>query len=80
MTAPPAAAAATSWLRTTERGSALGLRLLIAICGLMGRGFTRLLLAPIVFYPRAASTWAAIDLATRALDPDELADADEHRS
>ena len=49
MTAPPAAAA-TSWLRTTERGSALGLRLLIGICGLMGRGFTRLLLAPIVFY------------------------------
>ena len=49
MTAPPAAAA-TSWLRTTERGSALGLRLLIGICGLRGRGFTRLLLAPIVVY------------------------------
>ena len=49
VTAPPAAAA-TSWLRTTERGSALGLRLLIGICRLLGRGFTRLLLAPIVFY------------------------------
>ena len=48
MSAPPAAA--TSWLRTTERGSAFGIRLLIAICGLLGRGFTRLLLAPVVFY------------------------------
>jgi len=48
VTAPPAAA--TSWLRTTERGSAFGIRLLIAICGLLGRGFTRLLLAPVVFY------------------------------
>jgi len=48
VTAPPAAA--TSWLRTAERGSAFGLRLMIAVCGLLGRGFTRLLLAPIVFY------------------------------
>ena len=48
MTAPPAAA--TSWLRTAERGSAFGVRLMIAVCGLLGRGFTRLLLAPIVFY------------------------------
>src|SRR4029078_5268479 len=30
MTAPPVAA--TSWLRTTERGSAFGIRLLIAVC------------------------------------------------
>ena len=35
--------------------------------------------SPIAFYPRAASTWAAIDLAMRPLDPDELADAEEHR-
>ena len=51
MTAPPVLPTlATSWLRTTERGSAVGLRLLIAVCGLLGRGFTRLLLVPIVFY------------------------------
>ena len=36
-------------------------------------------LGPIVFYPFAASTWAAMDLAMRALDPDEIADAEEHR-
>ena len=48
MSAPPVTA--TSWLRTAERGSTLGIRLLIAICGLLGRGFTRALLVPIVFY------------------------------
>jgi predicted LPLAT superfamily acyltransferase len=42
--------AATSWLRTTERGSALGLRLVIGFCGLLGRGLTRLMLMPVVFY------------------------------
>ena len=36
------------------------------------------LLAPIVFYPVAASTWAAIDLLMRPLDPDEELDAEEH--
>jgi len=48
VTAPPAEA--DSWLRTPERGSAFALSLLIAICRLLGRGFTRLLLAPIVLY------------------------------
>lgn len=36
-------------------------------------------LGPIVFYPLAASTWAATDLAMRALDPEETADAEEHQ-
>ncbi len=31
--------------------------------------------APIVFYPFAASTWAAIDLVLRPLEPDEEAEA-----
>jgi predicted LPLAT superfamily acyltransferase len=48
VTAPPAEAG--SWLRTPERGSAFALSLLIGICRLLGRGFTRLLLAPIVLY------------------------------
>ncbi|HEY7372187.1 MAG TPA: lipid A biosynthesis acyltransferase [Polyangia bacterium] len=43
-------APATAWLRTSEMGSAFALRLLIAICRLLGRGVTRLLLVPIVFY------------------------------
>ena len=36
------------------------------------------LLAPIVFYPVAASTWAAIDLLMRPLDPDEELEAEQH--
>ena len=48
MTAPPAEAG--SWLRTPERGTAFAVALLIAICRLLGRGFTRLLIAPIVLY------------------------------
>jgi uncharacterized protein (DUF983 family) len=36
------------------------------------------IVAPIVFYPIAASTWAAIDLLTRPLDPDEELDAARH--
>jgi predicted LPLAT superfamily acyltransferase len=43
-------APATAWLRTSEMGSAFALRLLIAICRLLGRGATRLLLVPIVLY------------------------------
>ena len=35
-------------------------------------------LAPIAFYPIAASTWAAIDLLMRPLDPDEEMDAAAH--
>ena len=34
---------------------------------------------PLVGYPYTASTWAAIDLMSRPLDPDELADAEAHR-
>jgi predicted LPLAT superfamily acyltransferase len=48
MTAPPAEA--TSWLRTAERGTAFALSLVIVVCRWFGRGFTRLLLAPAVFY------------------------------
>jgi len=48
VTAPPAEAG--SWLRTPERGTAFAFALLIAICRLLGRGFTRLLIAPIVLY------------------------------
>ena len=56
MTAPPLMAPsapssdATAWLRAPERGTALALSVMIAICRLLGRGVTRLLLAPIVFY------------------------------
>jgi uncharacterized protein (DUF983 family) len=35
-------------------------------------------LTPAVLYPVAASTWSAIDLALRPLDPDEQRDADRH--
>lgn len=35
-------------------------------------------LTPIAFYPIAASGWAAFDLTTRPLDPDEEADAASH--
>ncbi|HYF26386.1 MAG TPA: DUF983 domain-containing protein [Baekduia sp.] len=34
---------------------------------------------PAIFYPVAASWWAAIDLAMRPLDPAEEADASAHR-
>jgi len=43
-------APATAWLRTSEMGSTFAIRLLIGICRLLGRGVTRLLLAPIVLY------------------------------
>lgn len=33
---------------------------------------------PVVFYPFAASGWAAMDLAMRPLDPGEVADAETH--
>jgi hypothetical protein len=36
------------------------------------------LVAPIAFYPFAASTWVAMDLLMRPLDPDEIADATDH--
>jgi hypothetical protein len=36
------------------------------------------LLAPVFFYPFAASTWAAMDLVMRPLDPVEEADAILH--
>src|SRR5436190_2546575 len=51
LTAPRAPSShATSWLRAPERGTAFALSVMIAICRLLGRGVTRLLLAPIVFY------------------------------
>lgn len=34
---------------------------------------------PLVGYPYTASTWAAIDLVSRPLDPDERADAEANR-
>ncbi|MCU1375165.1 MAG: putative rane protein [Actinomycetia bacterium] len=33
-------------------------------------------LVPLLGYPLTVSTWAAVDLASRPLDPDELADAE----
>ncbi len=33
------------------------------------------LVVPVLFYPRAAATWAALDLAMRPLEPDEEATA-----
>jgi uncharacterized protein (DUF983 family) len=33
---------------------------------------------PLLGYPITVSTWAAVDLASRPLDPDEVADADAH--
>jgi uncharacterized protein (DUF983 family) len=33
---------------------------------------------PLVGYPITVSTWAAVDLVSRPLDPDELADAEAH--
>jgi uncharacterized protein (DUF983 family) len=35
-------------------------------------------IVPIVFYPFSYTIWAAIDLAMRPLEPDELADAAAH--
>jgi predicted LPLAT superfamily acyltransferase len=48
VTAP--AADASAWLRTSERGTALAFALVVTICRWFGRGFTRLLIAPAVFY------------------------------
>ena len=48
MTAPPADASV--WLRTSERGTAFALSLVVMGCRWFGRGFVRLLLAPAVFY------------------------------
>jgi uncharacterized protein (DUF983 family) len=36
-------------------------------------------LVPIVGYPFSYTIWAAVDLAMRPLEPDEVADADAHR-
>ena len=44
----------------------------VVVCGSFA------VLAPIGFYPVAASTWAAIDLLMRPLDPDEELDAAQH--
>ena len=38
------------------------------------------IVVPVVFYPFAASGWAAIDLAMRPLDEDELRDAEAWRA
>jgi predicted LPLAT superfamily acyltransferase len=48
VTAP--AADASAWLRTAERGTTFALAVVVAICRWFGRGFTRLLIAPAVFY------------------------------
>jgi len=44
----------------------------VAACGAFA------VVAPIAFYPFATSTWAAIDLLMRPLDPDEELDAAQH--
>jgi hypothetical protein len=36
------------------------------------------LLTPVVYYPYAATTWAALDLVLRPLEPDEEAEAALH--
>jgi uncharacterized protein (DUF983 family) len=41
-------------------------------------GFATALVLPLITYPFAKTTWAAIDLATRPLDPIEEADAALH--
>ena len=48
MTAPPADA--SMWLRTSERGTAFALALVMLLCRWFGRAFTRVLIAPAVFY------------------------------
>ena len=45
---------------------------------LVAGGAVFAVVAPIVFYPVAASTWAAIDLLMRPLDADEELDAQRH--
>jgi uncharacterized protein (DUF983 family) len=47
----------------------------VPLLPLIGVGVAAAVLAPILFYPFAASTWAAIDLALRPLEPVEEADA-----
>jgi predicted LPLAT superfamily acyltransferase len=42
--------AAASWLRTPERGTAFAFALVVALCRLLGRGLTRLLIAPVALY------------------------------
>ena len=48
VTAPPADASV--WLRTSERGTAFALALVMLLCRWFGRAFTRVLIAPAVFY------------------------------
>ena len=55
------------WRAATDSHSALA-PVLIA-CVALGT------LVPVAFYPRAVTTWAALDLVMRPLEPDEEADA-----
>ena len=48
VTAPPADASV--WLRTSERGTAFALALVMLLCRWFGRAFTRVLIAPAIFY------------------------------
>lgn len=51
----------------------------IAFWPFAGGAVVLALLGPVLFYPVAASAWAAMDLAMRPLDPEEIADAEEHK-
>lgn len=55
------------WRATSDSGGALWPVMTACV------GFA--VIAPVVFYPFAASTWAAIDLVLRPLEPEEEADA-----
>jgi predicted LPLAT superfamily acyltransferase len=76
MRAPAAAdRAPATWLDVTERGSALGIWLLVALCRALGRGVGRLVLAPIVLYFVAlapVARRASRDYLRRAGQPHDL--------
>lgn len=55
------------WRAGTDADS--GLTVILVACVAIG------VVVPIVFYPVAATTWAALDLVMRPLEPDEEAEA-----
>jgi predicted LPLAT superfamily acyltransferase len=46
----PATSNSTGWLQVGERGSATAIWLMVGLCRLLGRGFGRLVAAPVVLY------------------------------
>jgi uncharacterized protein (DUF983 family) len=47
----------------------------VPILPVIGAGFVIAIAVPVLFYPFAVTTWAAIDLLARPLEPDEEAEA-----